>query len=204
MWSQGPQLLLTHTNWAHSMSPYRTYDVLGLCGLSKLHRYFPQAEDLDERKIFFGLTRQAFIILRSFWLLKSLLLRISQVAFCLMLLNIVHYHAPLKCFLCKQQRVAESFWQQCHCGLLPPPVLTVSWQGCQSVWLWYSQRKENLKGVVVACCLGGCFKRPNDIEYIYLGLLSQLTYNERMDATVHLLHVSQLVLLLCKETNHNK
>lgn len=101
--------------------------------------------------------------LRSLWLLKSLLLWISQEAFCLMLLNIIHYHVPLKCFLRKQQCVAESFWQQCHCCLPPSPVLTVSLQGCQSVWLWYPQRKESLKAVVVAWCLGDCFKRPNNI-----------------------------------------
>lgn len=149
MCSQGHPLLLTRTNWPQWMSPYRTYDVLGLWCLSKRHQSFPQAEDLDWRKIFFRLNLAGIYCLRSLGLLKSRLLGISQVAFCLTLLNIIHYHAPLKCFLCKQQCVAESFWQQCHCRLPPSPVLTVSWQGCQSVCLWYPQRKENLKGVVV-------------------------------------------------------
>lgn len=163
MWSQGHPLLLTRTNWPQWMSPYRTYDVLGLWCLSKLHQPFPSGWRFGLKKNLLWLNLADIYCLGSLWLLKSLLLGISQVAFCLMLLNIIHYHAPLKCFLCKQQCVAESFWQQCHCCLPPSPVLTVSWQGCQSVCLWYLQRKENLKGVVVAWCLGGCFKRPNDI-----------------------------------------
>lgn len=114
------------------------------------------------RKIFVGLTWQAFIAVDGcgFWNPFFLGSVRWLFAWCF---EIIHYHLPLKCFLCKQQCVAESFWQQCHCRLPPPPVLTVSWQGCQSVRLWYRQRKENLKGVVVVWCLGGCFKEPYDI-----------------------------------------
>lgn len=162
-WSQGHPLLLTRTNWPQWMSPYRTYDVLGLWCLSKVHQYFPQAEDLDWRNIFVGLTRQAFSAVDGCGFWNPFFSGSARWLFA-RCFEIIHYHPPLKCFLCKQQCVAESFWQQCHCRLPPPPpVLTVSWQGCQSVWLRYRQRKENLEGVVVARRLGGCFKGPYDI-----------------------------------------